>query len=357
MSDAERSRRSRRRHRALRQRPRGPPRRGPARCSPAAAASSTTSPSRARRIIVFLRSPHAHARIVADRCRARRGRCPACSRVYTGAELAAAGVKPMPTTPDFKRADGRTTVSAAAPRARARGRALRRRGGRRRRRRDRARRRATRPTAVVVEYEELPAVVDVGRRDCAGRAGGRAPTRPTTSPPRCATATPRRRRRRSRAPRMRVALDLVNQRVAPVPMEPRSVRRLVRRGERPADGAHQQPDADRPCAARSPTRCPASTQEQRARARRRRRRRLRHEDRHLPGGHRRRLRGARAQPAGAAGRPSAARSSCPRRTAATSRSHAELALDARRQGAGAARALARQRRRLRAPAPASRSSC
>ena len=29
---------------------------------------------------VVLRSPHAHARIDADRCRTRRGRCPACSR-------------------------------------------------------------------------------------------------------------------------------------------------------------------------------------------------------------------------------------------------------------------------------------
>ena len=42
-----------------------------------------------------------------------------------------------------------------------------------------------------------------------------------------------------------VALDLVNQRVAPVSMEPRSVLAAFDRGERPADGAHEHPDADR----------------------------------------------------------------------------------------------------------------
>ena len=57
-------------------------------------------------ILVFQRSPHAHARIVAvdaDGAKA----MPGVLAVYTGAELAAAGVKPMPTTPDFRRADGR----------------------------------------------------------------------------------------------------------------------------------------------------------------------------------------------------------------------------------------------------------
>ena len=85
---------------------------------------------------------------------------PGVLAVYTGAELAAAGVQPMPTTPDFRRADGQKAVSP--PR-----RALA---------HERVRyvgepvvavvaetREAARDAvdSVVVEYEELPAVSDV----------------------------------------------------------------------------------------------------------------------------------------------------------------------------------------------------
>jgi len=61
-------------------------------------------------IVAFQRSPHAHARIVAIDAAAARS-MPGVLAVYTGAELAAAGIQPMPTTPDFRRADGRPTVS------------------------------------------------------------------------------------------------------------------------------------------------------------------------------------------------------------------------------------------------------
>src|SRR4029079_16644158 len=54
-------------------------------------------------IVAFQRSPHAHARIVAVEVDAARA-MPGVLAVYTGADLAAAGIQPMPTTPDFRRA-------------------------------------------------------------------------------------------------------------------------------------------------------------------------------------------------------------------------------------------------------------
>ena len=62
--------------------------------------------------LVFVRSPHAHARILSvDATEART--LPGVLAVYTGAELAAAGVKPMPAPPpNFKRPDGSPATSA-----------------------------------------------------------------------------------------------------------------------------------------------------------------------------------------------------------------------------------------------------
>ena len=109
--------------------------------------------------LAFQRSPYAHARIVsvdADAARA----MPGVLAVYAGADLVAAGVKPMSTTSGFARADGRA-VSDPLRRALAHefvrfvGEAVA------------AVVAETREAArdaidsVVVEYEELPAVVDV----------------------------------------------------------------------------------------------------------------------------------------------------------------------------------------------------
>ena len=60
--------------------------------------------------LAFLRSPYAHARIVSVDAEAARG-LPGVVAVYTGAELAAAGVKPIPGPSAFKRADGSDGVS------------------------------------------------------------------------------------------------------------------------------------------------------------------------------------------------------------------------------------------------------
>ncbi|MEX1168208.1 MAG: xanthine dehydrogenase family protein molybdopterin-binding subunit, partial [Hydrogenophaga sp.] len=55
--------------------------------------------------LAFLRSPYPHAVIRAIDTGAAAG-MPGVLRVFTGADLVAAGVKPMPGAPAFKRADG-----------------------------------------------------------------------------------------------------------------------------------------------------------------------------------------------------------------------------------------------------------
>ena len=67
-------------------------------------------PAKGQTWIAFLRSPYAHARIVSIDTEAARA-LPGVLAVYTGAGLAAAGVKPIPTIEAFRRADGKTTVS------------------------------------------------------------------------------------------------------------------------------------------------------------------------------------------------------------------------------------------------------
>jgi carbon-monoxide dehydrogenase large subunit len=59
---------------------------------------------------VFVRSPYPHARITAVDCTAARGMTGVVA-VYTGADLVAAGVQPLPGTAGFKRADGGPGVS------------------------------------------------------------------------------------------------------------------------------------------------------------------------------------------------------------------------------------------------------
>jgi carbon-monoxide dehydrogenase large subunit len=63
--------------------------------------------------LLFLRSPHAHAKLISVDAK-EAAALPGVVRVFTGAELAAAGVKPLPTNPMLKRADG--TPCASAPR-------------------------------------------------------------------------------------------------------------------------------------------------------------------------------------------------------------------------------------------------
>jgi carbon-monoxide dehydrogenase large subunit len=170
--------------------------------------------------LAFLRSPYAHARIVsldADAARA----TPGVLAVYTGAELAAAGVKPIPSIDVFRRADGKPLVTPA----------------RRALAHERVRfvgeavaavvaetREAARDAceAIAVDFEELPAVVDA----LAATAPGATAIDPDA--PDNIAAEMRHGDAAATAAAFAgaahvVSLDLVNQRVAPSSIEPRSV--------------------------------------------------------------------------------------------------------------------------------------
>jgi aerobic carbon-monoxide dehydrogenase large subunit len=171
-------------------------------------------------VIAFLRSPYAHARIAGVDTAAARA-MPGVVGVFTGAELAAAGVKGMATTPDFRRADGRPTVTAlrrglahevacyvgeaiAAVVAESR---------------DQAR---DALEAIVLDLEELPSVVDAreARKDGAAVVFADAPDNIAAEMRHGNAAAAEAAFARAVH---RVALDIHNQRLAPSPMEPRSV--------------------------------------------------------------------------------------------------------------------------------------
>ena len=170
--------------------------------------------------LVFLRSPHAHARIISIDAAAAEA-LPGVLAVFTGAQLAAAGVEPMaPAALPFTRPDGKPlagaprralahetvrfvgeAVAAVVAETRAAARAA--------------------AEAIEVDYVELPAVVDPF---AAMRPG--APALCAEAPDNIAAEA----RHGDAAAAARafdgaarvVSLELVNQRVAPVTMEPRT---------------------------------------------------------------------------------------------------------------------------------------
>ena len=247
--------------------------------------------------LVFLRSPHAHARIVSIDTSAARA-IPGVLAVWTGADLVAAGVEPMPLAHPFKRPDG--SPGATPPRhvlahervryvgeavvavvAETRFAAL-----------DGA-------DAVMVDYEDLGAVVDVA----SATAPGRARALPGSTRQHRRRDAPRRRGRDRRGVREGGACRQRRHRQpAPRAQPDRAARRdgAGRRGDRPPRGAPVEPDADRGARRHRDQRA-WPDERQRACARRRRRRRFRHEDRLVPGRHRRRVRGLDAQAPGQVG--------------------------------------------------------
>ena len=169
--------------------------------------------------LVLVRSPHAHARLLAVDTEAARA-MPGVLAVYTGADLVAAGVKPLPAPPAaFRRPDGSPVVSAprrglahevvrfvgeavAAVVAETRAQAV-----------DAA-------EAILVDYEELPAVTSLEAAYAADapRVFDAAPDNVVAEArvgdaAACDAAFA--------AAAHVVALDLVNQRLAPSPIEPR----------------------------------------------------------------------------------------------------------------------------------------
>ena len=168
----------------------------------------------------FLRSPHAHARIVSIDASAAMA-IPGVVTVLTGDDLVRAGVGVFPGPAGFKRPDGSNAVAPprrplAHERVRFVGEAVA------------AIVAATREAAldardaVVVEYEELPAVVDL---DAAIAPG--APLVFDDAPGNLAAAMRHGDAAAAGAAFHRaahvVSLDLVNQRLAPSAMEPRAV--------------------------------------------------------------------------------------------------------------------------------------
>jgi carbon-monoxide dehydrogenase large subunit len=170
--------------------------------------------------IAFLRSPYAHARIASIDTSAAAA-MPGVIAVYTGAQLLAAGVKPMPKAAGFQRANGDPPASAvrhalAVDTVRFVGEAV---AAVVAESREAAR---DAVEAVAVDYDELPAVVDAVRATAPG-----APALCADAPDNisaemrhgdaAATAAA------FAAAAHMVSLDLVNQRLAPSPMEPRSI--------------------------------------------------------------------------------------------------------------------------------------
>src|SRR5579863_3241836 len=167
----------------------------------------------------FLRSPHAHARILAIDASAALA-APGVRAVHTGAALAAAGVKPLPLAPMFQRPDGSPGASPLRPAlavefVRFVGEAV-------------AAVVADTTAAakdaldlIAVEYEPLPAAI--------GAAAAVAEGAPLVFPAATGNIAARMRHGDAAATEAAFAsaahvvkLDLVNQRLAAAPMEPRA---------------------------------------------------------------------------------------------------------------------------------------
>ena len=178
------------------------------------------APGAAQAHIAFVRSPYAHARIVSVDVSAATG-MPGVLAVFTGASLVADGVLPLSTASDFRRADGSAAASAvrralaldavrfvgepvAAVVAESR---------------DAARNAAE---AVSVDYDEQPCVVSAVAATAAG-APALCPEAPDNIAAEMRHGNVAATAAAFAAAAHTVSLDIVNQRLAPSPMEPRSV--------------------------------------------------------------------------------------------------------------------------------------
>jgi len=170
--------------------------------------------------IAFLRSPYAHARIKSIDVSGATA-MPDVLAVYTGAQLAEAGVKAMAPPAGFQRAGGQPPASPprralALDTVRFVGEAV---VAVVARSRDAARDAAE---AVMVDYDDLPAVVDPAQAIAPG-----APRLCAEAPDNICAEMRHGDAAAAAAAFERaahvVALDIVNQRLAPAPMEPRSI--------------------------------------------------------------------------------------------------------------------------------------
>jgi carbon-monoxide dehydrogenase large subunit len=168
--------------------------------------------------LVLLRSPYPHARIASVDTSAALG-MPGVHAVHTGADLLAAGVRPFPAAPMFKRPDGSPPASPprhalAVDTVRFVGEAVAAIVAESREAARRAR------DAILVDYEELPMVVDTDSAIADGAplvwpaATGNVVTEALHGDAAAAAAA-------FAGAAHTVSLDLVNQRLAANPMEPR----------------------------------------------------------------------------------------------------------------------------------------
>ncbi|WP_428534812.1 xanthine dehydrogenase family protein molybdopterin-binding subunit [Rhodopila sp.] len=166
----------------------------------------------------FLRSPHAHARIVSIDVAAARA-MPGVLAVLTGADLAAAGVQPLPLAPMFQRPDGSPGASPLRPAlavesVRFVGEAVVALVA------ETAEQVKDALEAVIVEYDERPVVTELAEAIAAGAplvwpaATGNIAAQMKHGDAAASDAA-------FAAAAHVVALDLVNQRLAPASMEPR----------------------------------------------------------------------------------------------------------------------------------------
>jgi carbon-monoxide dehydrogenase large subunit len=173
----------------------------------------------AQTYLVFLRSPHAHARIVAIDTAAASA-MPGVIAVLTGDDLVAAGVKPLPLAPMFKRPDGSPGATPLRPglaheTVRFVGEAV---AAIIAETRDQAK---DALEAIVVEYDELPMVTDLTEATAEGApqiwpaATGNIAAQMVHGDAAATDAA-------FAAAAHVVTLDVVNQRLAPTPLEPRS---------------------------------------------------------------------------------------------------------------------------------------
>jgi carbon-monoxide dehydrogenase large subunit len=170
--------------------------------------------------VAFVRSPHAHARIVSVDAASARG-MPGVVLVASGADLAGAGVKPLPVNAGFKRAGG---AAGASPERRVLAHERVRFVGEPvaivvaetlQQARDAA-------EAVWVEYEELPAVSDV-RQAVAGGAAVICDEAPDNIAAEARYGDAAAAQEKFAQAAHRVTLEIENQRVAALALEPRTV--------------------------------------------------------------------------------------------------------------------------------------
>lgn len=173
----------------------------------------------AQTVLVFLRSTQAHARIVsidADAARA----MPGVVGVVTGADLVQAGVEPLPLAPLFQRPDGSPAATPLRPAlahevVRFVGEAVVGVVA------ETAEQAKDAVEAILVEYEDLPVVTDLAQATAEGAplvwpaATGNIAAQMRHGDAAATDAA-------FKAAAHVVTLDLVNQRLAPTPLEPRS---------------------------------------------------------------------------------------------------------------------------------------